>query len=82
MQERHDRILTESVMRRPAFQTSSVVENLHDKSPNLPDPDDIFAMHKEEEVAIDLRMAHVWKDEEVSNRKVIHLCPNAEKENL
>ncbi len=41
MQDRHDRIrtLTESVMLCPTYQTSWVMENLHDKSGTLPDPD-------------------------------------------
>ncbi len=42
MQDRHDRTLTESVMLSPTYQTSWVMENLHDKSGILPDPD-IFA---------------------------------------
>ncbi len=45
MQERHDRTLAESVMLCPTCQTSWVMENLHDKSSILPDPD-IFAIHK------------------------------------
>ncbi len=32
MQDRHGRDLAESVMLSPAFQTSWVMENLHDKS--------------------------------------------------
>ncbi len=43
MQDRHERDRTESVMLGPAFQTSWVMEKLHDKSRMLPDPD-IFAV--------------------------------------
>ncbi len=39
MQDRHERDRTESVMLDPAFQTSWVMEKLHDKSRILPDPD-------------------------------------------
>ncbi len=40
MQERHDRDLKESVMLEGlAFQTSWLMQNVHDKSENLPDPD-------------------------------------------
>ncbi len=39
MQDRHERGRTESVMLGPAFQTSWVMEKLHDKSLILPDPD-------------------------------------------
>ncbi len=35
MQDRHDIDLRESVMPGPAFQTSWVMENLHDKLPRM-----------------------------------------------
>ncbi len=46
MRARNEKDLAGSVMLCPARQTSwvKVMENLHDKSPNLPDPD-IFAFH-------------------------------------
>ncbi|CAD7961456.1 unnamed protein product [Amoebophrya sp. A120] len=47
MQNKHDRIrtLTESVMLCPAYQTSWIIENLHDKPSTLPDPD-IYAFDR------------------------------------
>ncbi len=50
MQDRHDTHVTESVMLDPAFQTSCVMLNLHEKSCTLPDPD-IFARHNESQGA-------------------------------
>ncbi len=44
MQYRHKRDLKESVMLGHALRTSWIIENLHGKFCNLPDPDpDIFA---------------------------------------
>ncbi len=45
MQDRHHITLTESVMLCPTYQTSYVMENLHDKSGFLPDPD-IFTVDR------------------------------------
>ncbi len=47
MQDRHERDRTESIMLGPAFQTSWVIEKLHDKSRMLPDPD-IFTLDSAE----------------------------------
>ncbi len=43
MRKRHGKDLTESVMLGHASQTSHVMQNVHDKPGNLPDPD-IFAV--------------------------------------
>ncbi len=45
MQDRHDSDLTESVMLDLPLQIIWVMENLHDKSSKVPDPD-IFAIHR------------------------------------
>ncbi len=46
MQDRHDSDLIESVMLGTPLQIIWVMQNMHDKFQNLPDPD-IFAIHTE-----------------------------------
>ncbi len=68
MQDRHDRDLTEFVMLGAAFQTSRVMESLHDKACIRPDPD-IFAFDNpprasgpNRAMSIKCKSVWVWKN--------------------
>ncbi len=60
MQDRHDSTRTESVMLCPTYQTSWVMENLHDKSGILPDPD-IFAVDNHCSCFISVLVKQGWQ---------------------